>query len=53
MINLSPWLELALATPVQFVIGARFYRGAWKALRNRSGNMDVLVVMGTTAAYGL
>jgi len=52
MISLSPWLELILATPVQFVIGARFYRGAWKALKNRSGNMDVLVVMGTSAAYG-
>jgi Cu+-exporting ATPase len=52
MLHLSPWLELALATPVQFIIGARFYRGAWKALKNRSGNMDVLVVMGTTAAYG-
>ena len=52
MISLSPWLELALATPVQFVIGARFYRGAWNALRNRAGNMDVLVVMGTSAAFG-
>ncbi len=52
MLHLSPWLELALATPVQFIIGARFYTGAWKALKNRSGNMDVLVVMGTTAAYG-
>ena len=44
-------MEVALATPVQFVIGARFYRGAYNALRARSGNMDVLVVMGTSAAY--
>jgi Cu+-exporting ATPase len=44
-------IELLLATPVQFVIGARFYRSAWKALKARSGNMDVLVVMGTTSAY--
>ncbi len=52
MLQLSPWLELVLATPVQFIIGARFYKGAWNALKNRSGNMDVLVVMGTTAAFG-
>ncbi|MEQ1803651.1 MAG: heavy metal translocating P-type ATPase [Gammaproteobacteria bacterium] len=50
--HLSPWVELLLATPVQFVIGARFYKSAWKAIRARSGNMDVLVVLGTTAAYG-
>lgn len=49
--HLPPWAELALATPVQFIIGARFYRAAWKALRARSGNMDVLVAMGTTTAY--
>ena len=49
--HLSPWSELALATPVQFFIGARFYRAAWSALRAKSGNMDVLVVMGTTTAY--
>ncbi len=52
MFHLPPWLELALATPVQFVIGARFYKGAWNALKNRSGNMDVLVAMGTSAAFG-
>ncbi len=45
------WLQLALATPVQFVIGARFYVGAWKALRARIGNMDLLVALGTSAAY--
>ena len=49
--HLAPLLELALATPVQFVIGARFYRAAYKALAARSSNMDVLVVMGTSAAY--
>ncbi|MGZ8322193.1 MAG: cation transporter [Rhodoplanes sp.] len=42
-LHLNPWIELALATPVQFVIGARFYQGAWKALRAYSGNMDLLV----------
>ena len=50
---LPPWLQFALATPVQFWIGARFYRGAWKALAARSGNMDLLVALGTSAAYGL
>jgi len=46
-------LQLALATPVQFGIGARFYRAGWKALRAGSGNMDLLVALGTSAAYGL
>ena len=50
-VRLAPWLQLVLATPVQFVIGARFYRGAWKALRSGVGNMDVLVALGTSAAY--
>jgi P-type Cu+ transporter len=49
--HLNPWLALVLATPVQFVSGARFYRGAWKALRAMSANMDVLVALGTSAAY--
>jgi Cu+-exporting ATPase len=49
--HLGPWTELLLATPVQFVIGARFYGGAWKAIRGGSGNMDVLVAMGTSTAY--
>lgn len=49
--HLPVWLELVLATPVQFWIGARFYRGAWLALRNRAANMDVLVATGTSAAY--
>jgi len=50
---LPPWLEFALATPVQFVAGARFYRGAWASIRGGLANMDVLVALGTTAAYGL
>jgi len=45
------WLQLALATPVQFVSGARFYRGAWRSLRGGGANMDVLVVLGTSIAY--
>ncbi len=48
---LTPWLQLALATPVQIVAGTRFYVGAYKALRGRAANMDVLVALGTTAAY--
>ncbi|HZV65668.1 MAG TPA: heavy metal translocating P-type ATPase [Telluria sp.] len=52
-VALPGWLQLALATPVQFWTGARFYRGAWSALRARSGNMDLLVALGTSAAYGL
>jgi Cu+-exporting ATPase len=50
-VQLPVALEVLLATVVQFVIGARFYRAAYKALRARSANMDVLVVMGTSAAY--
>ena len=50
---LPAWMQFVLATPVQFWIGARFYRGAWKALRARAGNMDLLVALGTSAAYGL
>lgn len=45
------WVQLALATPVQFVVGKQFYVGAFKALRNKSANMDVLVALGTSAAY--
>ena len=48
---LPRWLQLALATPVQFWIGRRFYVGAWNALRGGSGNMDVLVALGTSMAY--
>lgn len=45
------WLQLLLATPVQFWIGARFYRGAWASLRGGGANMDVLVALGTSMAY--
>ncbi len=45
------WLMFALATPVQFYVGRQYYVGAYKALRNRSANMDVLIVMGSSAAY--
>jgi len=48
---IPPWLQFALATPVQFWSGMRFYRGAWKALRGGAANMDVLVALGTSAAY--
>lgn len=50
---LDGWLQLALATPVQFWFGRRFYVGAWRALRGGSANMDTLVALGTSAAYGL
>lgn len=50
---LPGWLQWALATPVQFWLGARFYRAGWAALRSGSGNMDLLVALGTTAAYAL
>ncbi|MBM7649791.1 Cu+-exporting ATPase [Bacillus ectoiniformans] len=48
---MNPWVQFALATPVQFVVGKQFYVGAYKALRNKSANMDVLVALGTSAAY--
>ncbi len=48
---LNPWFQLVLTTPIQFVIGWQFYVGAYKALRNGSSNMDVLVALGTSAAY--
>jgi Cu+-exporting ATPase len=50
---LPAWVQVLLATPVQFLIGARFYRSAWSAVRARAGNMDLLVALGTTAAYAL
>ncbi len=49
----SPWVQLLLATPVQFWIGARFYRSGLSAIKARSGNMELLVAIGTTAAYAL
>ncbi|MGB7194678.1 MAG: heavy metal translocating P-type ATPase [Collimonas pratensis] len=51
--TLPGWWQLALATPVQFWLGARFYRAGWRALKAGSGNMDLLVALGTSAAYGL
>jgi Cu+-exporting ATPase len=50
---LPGWVQLLLATPVQFWLGARFYKAGWKALRAGAGNMDLLVALGTSAAYGL
>ena len=50
---LPGWLQLGLATPVQFWLSARFYRAGWGALKSGSGNMDLLVAIGTSAAYGL
>ena len=50
---LPGWVQFALATPVQFWLGARFYRSGWKALKARAGNMDLLVALGTSAGYGL
>ena len=50
---LNGWVQLALATPVQFWLGWRFYRAGWKAVKARAGNMDLLVSLGTSAAYGL
>jgi P-type Cu+ transporter len=50
---LPPVVQLLLATPVQFWAGWRFYRGAWGALKAFTGNMDVLVALGTSAAYGI
>lgn len=50
---LPGWLQFLLATPVQFWLGYRFYRGGWKALKNGVGNMDLLVALGTSAAYFL
>ncbi|MDH4611716.1 heavy metal translocating P-type ATPase [Pseudomonas sp. BN102] len=50
---LPAWAQFALATPVQFILGARFYRAAWKAVKAGAGNMDLLVAIGTSAGYGL
>ncbi|SES23713.1 Cu+-exporting ATPase [Gracilibacillus ureilyticus] len=48
---MNPWFQFALATPVQFIIGWQFYVGAYKNLKNGGANMDVLVALGTSAAY--
>lgn len=50
---LAGWIQLVLATPVQFWLGWPFYRAGWKAVKARAGNMDLLVALGTSAAYGL
>jgi P-type Cu+ transporter len=50
-IFMNPWMQFVLATPVQFIIGKQFYISAFKALKNKSANMDVLVSLGTSAAY--
>ncbi|MFY8104357.1 MAG: heavy metal translocating P-type ATPase [Ramlibacter sp.] len=50
---LPAWLQFMLATPVQFILGARFYKAGWHALRAGTGNMDLLVAIGTTAGWGL
>jgi len=50
-IFMNPWFQFVLATPIQFIIGWQFYDGAYKNLRNGGANMDVLVALGTSAAY--
>lgn len=50
---LNGWIQLVLTTPVQFWLGARFYRAAWSAIKARTGNMDLLVALGTSAGFGL
>ncbi|HYQ50725.1 MAG TPA: heavy metal translocating P-type ATPase, partial [Pseudomonas sp.] len=50
---LPAWVQFLLATPVQFILGARFYVAAYKAVRAGTGNMDLLVALGTSAGYGL
>ena len=50
---LPAWMQFLLATPVQFILGARFYVAGWKAVRAGAGNMDLLVAIGTSAGYGL
>jgi Cu+-exporting ATPase len=51
--SLPAWLQFLLATPVQFILGARFYRAGWHALKAGTGNMDLLVALGTSAGWGL
>nr|QIJ55667.1 lead transporter [uncultured Azoarcus sp.] len=50
---LPPWLQFVLATPVQFILGARFYKAGWHALKALTGNMDLLVAIGTSAGWAL
>ena len=51
--SLSPWWQLALATPIQFILGWRFYSAGFKSLLGGTGNMDLLIAIGTSSAYGL
>lgn len=51
--SLSGWWQLVLATPVQFILGWRFYKAGFQSLMAGAGNMDLLVALGTSAAYGL
>ena len=51
MVLMNPWLQLALATPVQFYAGWPFYKGAWKVARHRATDMNTLIAVGTSAAY--
>ncbi len=51
MIQYKPYVLFMLSTPVQFFVGAGFYRGAWHALKNKTSNMDTLIAVGTSAAY--
>ena len=50
---LPAWVQFVLATPVQFILGAKFYKGAYSAIKAFAGNMDLLVAIGTTAAWAL
>ena len=50
-IPVAGWVQALIATPVQFILGARFYAAGWKAVRAGTGNMDLLVALGTSAAY--
>jgi Cu+-exporting ATPase len=50
---LPAWAQFLLATPVQFILGARFYKAGWHAAKALTGNMDLLVALGTSAGYGL
>lgn len=53
VLHLPAWVQFMLALPVQFWLGGKFYGTSWKAIKNLSGNMDLLVALGTTAAFGL
>jgi Cu+-exporting ATPase len=52
-LSISPWTQLVLAAPIQFFFGLRFYKSAWAAIKARTGNMDLLITLGTSASFGL